>query len=468
MKRIATIVLFIFFVLGCYAQYLNPNEFPLVTEPEISLKTIDHNSEGFLVTWDTVIYHFFRQDPGYTGNHTGNSGRIMMRKSFDNGDTWTTPEVIFDGPYDDRNVHGGITENGRIIVNFRQYNASTQQHIEYDLIYSDDFGQTWNGPITIPTIAVASGTHQIFGNNLMGYYNIIYTHKYCELRHSWDGIQWDSIVYVWDYRLNNQYKISEASFVYLGNGVMVGLFRNDSGVLGESYLQVESYDYGKNWTEPKLTNIADGFFCPSPWIFYDYAYNHVWIIAIDRRGIFPPTYIHNWSSIWLYKAYPDEILGNPHEYSPFLVFLRPKPSFFRIYGYPVTTKTPNGNYLVIFTESEYRNKGEWAYLYQFKIIYHTGPSVKVEENNAFSSRINIFPNPAQEFVNIIGNSNANAPKAELSIYNAIGQLIHHDDMFLRVDGSYRFVVNVSQFSQGLYRCVVKTGEEIKTLNFIRD
>jgi Neuraminidase (sialidase) len=111
-----------------WAQYLNPNDFPLVTEPIISYKTIDHNSESFLVTLDSTVYHFFRQDPGQTGNHTGNGGRIMMRTSNDNGDTWTNPVVIYDSQYDDRNVHGGITEDGRIIVTFRKYDA-LPQHI---------------------------------------------------------------------------------------------------------------------------------------------------------------------------------------------------------------------------------------------------------------------------------------------------------------------------------------------------
>ncbi len=468
MKTLAHILFFLLSI-PVFSQYLNPGGFPLITEPQISLKTNDHNSEGFLVTWDTIIYHFFRQDPGNLGNHTGNGGRIMMRKSYDNGDTWTTPDVIFDGPYDDRNIHGGITETGRIIVTFRQYNAFTQQHIEYNLIYSDDFGNTWIGPITIPTEGVASGTHQIFGNNHIGYYNIIYNLKYCEMRHSWDGVQWDSIVYVWDYRLNNLYKISEASFVYLGNGVMIGLFRNDSGILGENFLQVESYDYGQTWTEPMLTNIADGFFCPSPWIFYDYEHNHVWIVAIDRRGNFPPTYIHNWSNVWLYCAYPDEILNNPHEYTTFLTFLRPKPSFFRIYGYPASTKTPDGNYLILFTESEYRNKGEWAYLYQFKILYNFGPYVGIQ-NNTFPllSSIKLFPNPSSNFINIIGNvSEKGNDMVELRIYNSIGQTIYYESKKVPFSKSFHFVVDIHQLPEGVYHCLININNDKISVPFFK-
>ncbi len=126
-----------------------------------------------------------------------------MRKSYDNGDTWTNLEDVYNSPFDDRNIHGDITEDGRIIITFRKFDAFTYTDIGYFMLYSDDFGVTWNGPFEINTQAASSGTHQIFGNNIMGYYNVIYTHNYCEMRHSWDGVNWDSIVFVWDFRIFN-------------------------------------------------------------------------------------------------------------------------------------------------------------------------------------------------------------------------------------------------------------------------
>lgn len=458
------ILIFISITFISWAQYLNPNSYPLVTEPIISYKTIDHNSESFLVTLDSTIYHFFRQDPGITGNHTGNGGRIMLRTSTNNGDTWTNPVVIFDSPYDDRNVHGGVTENGRIIVNFRKYDAFTTTHIEYCFMYSDDKAQTWQGPFTLATEGVSSGTHQIFGNNSIGYYNIIYSSKYCEMRHSLDGSNWDSIVYVWDYRLSNQFKISEASFVYLGNGVIIGLFRNDSGILGESFFQVESYDYGLNWTEPTLTNIAEGFFCPSPWIFYEPVFNHVWVIATDRRGNFPPFYNHIHDAIWLYKMYPDEITGNPNDYLPFLVFQRPNPSFYRLYGYPASTKTPDGNYLVLFTESQYRGvKAEWAFLYQFKILYHFNPISSIDNNKQSSINLRIYPNPATHQIFIpLNRSN----EYLISIYNQLGQLVIQTTSTKEFGSNY-FNINIESLQSGMYKCIIQSSNETQVATFIK-
>jgi len=458
------IILFILISSFSWAQYLNPNDYPLVTEPIISYKTVDHNSESFLVTLDSTVYHFFRQDPGQNGNHIGNGGRIMMRTSTDNGDTWTTPVVIYDSPYDDRNVHGGITENGRIIVTFRKYDAFAGVHIEYCFMYSDDKAQTWQGPFTIATEGTSSGTNQIFGNNHIGYYNTIYSAKYCELRHSWDGSNWDSIVYVWDYRLSNQYKISEVSLTYLGNGVIIGLFRNDSGVYGESYFQVESYDYGLTWTEPSLTNIADGFFCPSPWIFYEPYFNHVWIIATDRRGNFPPLFSHNQDAIWLYKMYPDEIIGNPHEYIPFLVFERPNPSFYRFYGYPASTKTPDGNYLVLFTESQYRSKAEWAYLYQFKILYKFNPISNIAENNQKLINLKVFPNPASQQIFIPLNR---TNEYQLFIYNELGQLALQTTIPKEFGSNY-VNINIESLSSGIYKCIVQSPNETNVATFVKN
>ena len=454
------VIIFTFFSSFSWAQYLNPNDYPLVTEPVLSYKTIDHNSEGFLVTLDSTIYHFFRQDPGQSGNHVGNGGRIMMRTSTDNGDTWTNPVVIYDSPYDDRNVHGGVTENGRIIVTFRKYDAFNLTHIEYCFMYSDDKAHTWQGPFTINTEGVSSSTNQIFGNNNIGYYNTISSSKYCELRHSWDGSNWDSIVYVWDFRLSNQYKISEASFTYLGNGVIIGLFRNDSIAFGQTYLQVESYDYGKSWTELQLTNIADGFYCVSPFIFYDPDYNHVWVIASDRRGY----YSHDQESIWLYKMYPDEIVGSPQSYIPFLVIQRPKPSFYRFYGYPSSTKTPDGNYLVIFSESEYRSKPEWAYLYQFKILYKIYFNDISAINNEKMHNFKVYPNPASKQIFIPLNR---SDEHQLNIYNELGQLVFQT-IVPKEFGSNYFNINIESLPAGIYKCIAQSFNETKVATFVKN
>ncbi len=235
--------------------------------------------------------------------------------------------------------------------------------------------------------------------------------------------------------------------------------------MSENFQLVESYDFGQTWTEPKLTNIADGLFCPSPWIFYDIEYNHVWIIAIDRRGNFIHHYTHYSSRIWLYKLYPDEILGNPTEYVPFLTILRPKSSFYRIYGYPSTTKTPDGNYLVIFTESEYRSKAEWAYLFQFKIIYRQNPPLDVDYETMPLS-LTLFPNPATDEVQLVGKLFSPNKKVQIVIVDELGRAIAEKSIHT-TDGFIYEKINVSEFSSGIYRCIIYDDKEVKTRNFIK-
>ncbi|MFL0171042.1 sialidase family protein [Tenacibaculum maritimum] len=49
----------------------------------------DHVLEGIMVTLSNGdILNFYRNDPQKEGNHIGNSGRIVKRKSSDGGETW--------------------------------------------------------------------------------------------------------------------------------------------------------------------------------------------------------------------------------------------------------------------------------------------------------------------------------------------------------------------------------------------
>jgi len=68
---------------------------------------------------------------------------------------------------------------------------------------------------------------------------------------------------------------------------------------GKNYLQVSSSDYGKSWTEPQHTNIANGYYCPNPLIFYDVAHDNIIAIATDRRDHNPMGYFKG--QIWVYS-----------------------------------------------------------------------------------------------------------------------------------------------------------------------
>lgn len=462
MKHCILIILCVVFINipDIFSQYINPGGWPLITTPRISLKNVDHNGEGFVVTLSNgTLLNIFRLDPGFSGNHIGNNAKIVQRYSYDNGDSWTVPQGIYNSPVDDRNIHGGITEDNRIICTFRRYNATAYAHIDYNLIYSDDNGSTWSAPVTIPTSGVASGTHQIFGNNTLGYYNAIVNNNYIELRHSYDGILWDSLVNVFDFRFTYNFFTSEACFQYLGNGTMLGLIRNESGIIGENFLQVESYDYGRTWTDPRLTNIANGFFCPSPWLFYDNTYNDIWVVACDRRGTLDLPLGHENEYVWVYKSSPDEVLGDPAGYKLFEMFLRPSPSFYRFYGYPSSTRKQNGDYLVLFTENDYRStKGEVAYLYQFDILYN-GPT-QTALNEKSEKDFNAFPSPFTSSLTVTGSCpepDQHDNIVKLRLVNSMGETVLQKTSDKRSDDSFLFVSNDLSIPAGIYFCIVECG-----------
>jgi len=132
-------------------------DFAVISGISESLISEDHTAEGLLITLENGdIMHFYRMDPGSTGDHTGNAGRVVKRMSNYGGFFWSPCEPVYDDEYDDRNINGGILDNGRIILTFRRYNAPIAEHIDFNLIYSDDNGDTWSDLILFETEGLTS------------------------------------------------------------------------------------------------------------------------------------------------------------------------------------------------------------------------------------------------------------------------------------------------------------------------
>jgi hypothetical protein len=411
----------------------------------------DHTSEGFMVTLSNGnILHIFRLDPGTNGDHTGNSGRIAKRSSTNGGLAWSQVDTIYDDQYDDRNINGGILSNGRIVVTFRRYNASSSLHIDYNLIYSGDGGNTWSSRQMIISNGYDSDTQK----NLpyvpsKGYMNVINQTYYVELRFSNDGINWSNPGYIWDYTTSHQFLINESCFTYTTNGKLIGLMRNDTAIMGANYYQVSSGDYGNTWSQPVHTNIANGYFCPSPLIFYDQVHDDVWAIACDRRN--NPNHTNINSRIYIYRSKPDSIYQNPTNWTLVDSLLRPFPNRYRFYGYPCVTQKQNGNYLVVFTES-YHTNHEGANFYQFEIVYNSGSSI-IDDKTAFSKQLyQNYPNPSK-FITTIEYyipANYNKKMVGINFYDQRGQLIYKFTNSAFLSGNNSFDIDVTNFKNGLY------------------
>ena len=466
LKKTFCSFLFLIILNFAFAQKQNLTSYPEVTPYSISLKNADHNSDGFLVTLSSGrIIHFFRIDPGQAGGHIGNSGKIAKRYSDDDGFTWSVAEDIYNDQWDNRNIHGGIIGTDTITLTFRSYDAFANSHKGYYIMYSFDAGSTWTTPTLVTTEGKASGTNQIFKIPHRGYYHSIYDMNYLELRYSPDGLNWDSIVNVWDYRTSHLFITSEACFTSLGNDTIIGLIRNDAIVLGQTFLQVVSTDAGVTWSQPTITNIADSLFCPSPWLFYDSTNNDIWVIATDRRGEIGSPFTHFEEKIWIYKNSPDQIINNSLSYNLFDSVLRPFPNTKRFYGYPVSTKKANGNYLVLFIESEYRgSNGEWAYFYQFNINYGPDNISQIFFNN--NESFLLYPNPTLENITIeINNRVIPSYSGNITIVSAIGKTMFSENINSLQNNKY--VVNCMNFSAGLYNCIISIDGKNYSKTFLK-
>lgn len=359
------LILILSFSLSLSGQSKKNQQF-VISDIKASLVNDDHVSEGILVTVPGgCVQHYFRLDPGVNGGHIGNTSRIALRSSCDNGDTWSQPETVFDSPWDDRNVRGGITSDKNIIMFFRRYDATKYSTVHLDYLQSNDKGKSWSIPQTLEGIGLCDlCTYSDYFIELKeNYYMLSQTVVgYTELsffRIVRDKIVWEKEKTVLDYK--GKKNIDEPRFIYLGNGKILGLFRDDQGT---NYYQVTSQDFGKTWTVPEKTNICDGLFSPNPEIFYDKAHDLVFTIGTDRGVPYEN------DAVWVYANKPCDIFNNPLGYQLARKFTRPNPNSYQLYGYPACTRLKNGNYLIVFTETHLKQNGlEDGDFYQFSINF---------------------------------------------------------------------------------------------------
>jgi hypothetical protein len=425
---------------------------PRITEITPSLVSDDHTAEGMLVTLSSGrIIHIFRLDPGLEGNHVGNNARIVKRVSDDDGETWSSLTTIVDSEWDDRNVHGGIVGDDRIVMFFRKYDANNQLTKSISTIYSDDGGDTWSQEKPVVTGGITSGTHKIVEVPGKGFLGMFCQRWYVEVKFSPDGLEWDSTIYKFDYLQNKLHNLSETCFSYVGNGKIIGLSRDCSEGFGSNYYHLQSTNYGETWEEPVKSNIVDSFFCPSPFIFYDERHDHLWSIATDRRNYSGFQFLNTNSEVYVYLNKPDDIISNPTNYSLYHRCPRPFPNFYRFYGYAVATKKSNGDYLVIITES-YRktNMYEQADFYQFSINYEE--VITYEEIEQQQEILSLgYPNPATDFTKIYYHAKLGELDNDLLfyLYKSDGNLIYSEKLYA-VEGENEFILNVNQFENGAY------------------
>jgi hypothetical protein len=325
----------------------------------------DHTSEGFLAPLsDGRILLLFRLDPGIDGNHVGNDGYIAKIPYDPETDQWGEVQTVYNShQYDDRNIHGGVTKEGRIVLFFRSFDGEETRG-RY-VIYSDDDGETWSD---LQNAQWTWGTGQMFYNEDIGKYAMLGRQRY--ITFSKDGILWEDPKLITNAK---DYKLSELAGAWCGDNRIIALQRDDAREYGYPLRQLESYDNGETWTDPVQTNIPPHMhWGAAPQLYYDQARDL--LIAMNSDRYSRPD---KQNSLFIYTARPEEVMGNPKGWRLQFELLRPwaalnfagdRPLNFNLYGYPTIAPVNEQEYLIVFTERAWMHGTEQADLYYFRLI----------------------------------------------------------------------------------------------------
>ncbi len=174
-------------------------------------------------------------------------GRICLVRSRDAGTTWSSPEVLCDGPADDRDPHVGQLHDGSVLCSFFTYRRTEDQvRCDVCLVRSVDRGKTWDDTprVIAPGWACSAPVRQLpDGTCLLGIYRAEGTTAYGGVIRSIDnGRTWSDPIPIGQdspVRLD-----AETDFVRLHDGVLYAALRSHA----QDMYVATSRDDGCTWS----------------------------------------------------------------------------------------------------------------------------------------------------------------------------------------------------------------------------
>jgi len=212
-------------------------------------------------------------------NHGSSDGILQMRTSNDGGFTFLSPiTILSESGVDIRNVSGGVTSSGRIVLQILKYNSTSLTSISMGYIYSDDEGLNWTNYATLSTLSetgyspygklISIGNNEIF----QSWYGATGSTYSLYIRKSLDnGVTWQPSILV---ATSPTVNYSEASFSYLGGSTILAVCRASSPNV---FVQFKSVDNGVTWSNMGSVSFESGFqVSPELSVFTD-SNNEKWI-----------------------------------------------------------------------------------------------------------------------------------------------------------------------------------------------
>ena len=202
-------------------------------------------------------------------------GRVDLQRSHDNGESWTFPRTILDGPIDDRDAGVLETAKGTLLVTtftslayanllpkdgnkpgwFAAHNRITDEQRKAELgqwmVRSTDGGITWSE--RYPTIVNSPhGPTQLSDGRLLYAGKKLWSEGkeigVCESHDDGKSWQWLAPIPTRDGDRHQDYH--ELHAVEAANGHVIVHIRNHNKTHSRETLQCESHDGGKTWSPP--------------------------------------------------------------------------------------------------------------------------------------------------------------------------------------------------------------------------
>lgn len=198
-------------------------------------------------------------------SHVGDEGVLKMRTSTDEGGSWSSATTIAsEGGVDLRNVAGGITPTGRIVVFYGRYDYTGAAWLNQGYIYSDDQGATWTSYATVshgsdtsfspygPLIEAGADTLLAtwYGDDGTNFRSRV-------IASTDDGATWGTAVVI---ASSTSVHYSETTIAYLGGSYVIAILRTDNG---STFSQAISSDNGASWSVTGTVSF-DTWSTPSP------------------------------------------------------------------------------------------------------------------------------------------------------------------------------------------------------------
>ena len=215
-------------------------------------------------------------------SHVCPFGRVELMRSKDDGQTWTFPRTVLDGPIDDRDAGVLETAQGSILIttftslayegplagksgeNAVRWNAAHQrvdaeqrkQALDVWMIRSTDGGVTFSGRYRVP-VNSPHGPIQLSDGRLLYAGKALWAEGskvgVCESRD--DGQTWSWLAEIPTRDGDQHTNYHELHAVEADDGRLVLQIRNHNSGNSRETLQCESTDGGKSWSKPHAIGV---------------------------------------------------------------------------------------------------------------------------------------------------------------------------------------------------------------------